>query len=192
MPSPICPNCRSTEFTVEHVSCTMPVRYDGATVQIPVTNLPVLQCVKCGADLHDSESDARIDACMREFLGLLTPGAIREHRRRLGYTQEGIARLIGFASESLSRWETGSQVQSRAIDRSLRVFFASSEARAVFEQAAARAEHLSDATEAGQAIRTGFDALLASRPSSSLRDAQWNRGEPGYAGPQPPLAAEAA
>ena len=50
---------------------------------------------------------------------------IRQGREQLGLTQKQFANLLGVGEATVSRWETGAQIQQRALDRFLRVCLAS-------------------------------------------------------------------
>jgi transcriptional regulator with XRE-family HTH domain len=63
---------------------------------------------------------------------LLTPDEIRDGREKLGLTQKQFANLLGVGEATVSRWETGAQIQQRAMDRFLRVCLASPAAVAAF------------------------------------------------------------
>ena len=56
---------------------------------------------------------------------------VRTARKGLGMTQQELAARRGVAAETLSRWENGTQVQQRAYDRFLRIFFGFADVRAV-------------------------------------------------------------
>ena len=56
---------------------------------------------------------------------MLTPEEIREGREKLGLTQKQFANLLGVGEATVSRWETGAQIQQRAMDRFLRACLAS-------------------------------------------------------------------
>jgi putative zinc finger/helix-turn-helix YgiT family protein len=56
---------------------------------------------------------------------LLSPEEIRRSREKLGLTQKQFAALLGVGEATVSRWETGAQIQQRAMDRFLRLCFAS-------------------------------------------------------------------
>ena len=56
---------------------------------------------------------------------LLTPDEIRDGREKLGLTQKQFANLLGVGEATVSRWETGAQVQQRAMDRFVRLCFTS-------------------------------------------------------------------
>ncbi len=97
--------------------------------------MPALKCRECGAVLLNNESDAHLSSAFRERLKLLQPETIREGRKRLSLNQREFAELLGVAEESVSRWETGAQMQSRVVDKIMRVYFASPEARKVLDAA---------------------------------------------------------
>jgi transcriptional regulator with XRE-family HTH domain len=46
-------------------------------------------------------------------------------------SQKDLAERLGVAEATISRWETGAQIQSRALDNLLRVYFAVPEVRSV-------------------------------------------------------------
>ena len=58
-----------------------------------------------------------------EFLARWNPVLSREQRKALSLTQEQLAVRLGVAQETLSRWETGAQIQQRSLDNLLRLFF---------------------------------------------------------------------
>jgi len=68
--------------------------------------------------------DAQIQAALRSHLQLLAPPEIREALARVGMTQKEAAQRLGIAEATLSRWLNETQIQSRAMDNLLRVFFA--------------------------------------------------------------------
>ena len=67
---------------------------------------------------------------MREQLGLLAADQIRKNREALGLSQRVLAEHLGVAAETISRWENGALIQTRAMDRYLRVYFGVPAARA--------------------------------------------------------------
>ena len=73
----------------------------------------------------------QINAALRAHLPLLPPAEIRADLQRIGLTQKAIADLLGIAGATLSRWLTETQIQSRALDNLLRVYFACPDERSV-------------------------------------------------------------
>jgi transcriptional regulator with XRE-family HTH domain len=76
--------------------------------------------------------DRQINDALRIHLKLLAPKQIREAIDRIGLTQKELALRLGIAEETLSRWLTESQIQSRAMDNLLRAYFAFPQIRQVF------------------------------------------------------------
>jgi putative zinc finger/helix-turn-helix YgiT family protein len=105
------------------------IKYDGAIRQVPVERMPEWHCTACDASTLHDDSDEILQEALRKHMCLLRPMELRDARKALDLDQKELAELIGCASESLSRWETGSVVQSRAYDRLLRLFFYLPEAR---------------------------------------------------------------
>jgi putative zinc finger/helix-turn-helix YgiT family protein len=97
------------------------------TVAIP--DLFVPKCRKCGEMILIDAANRRITDALREQVGLLKPLQIRAGREALGLTQEQLAAKLRIASATVSRWETGAQVQQRALDLLMRLYFGLSEVR---------------------------------------------------------------
>jgi putative zinc finger/helix-turn-helix YgiT family protein len=86
---------------------------------------------------HDAAHFASIDTGLRGYKarhnlaviyreqGRLAEADIRQGREKLGLTQRESADLLGVGEATISRWETGGQIQQRAMDRFLRVCLAS-------------------------------------------------------------------
>lgn len=62
------------------------------------------------------ESDARIEATKARYLGLMTPPEIKALRQRLGMTQASICELLQIGEKTWTRWETGRERPSRAMN----------------------------------------------------------------------------
>jgi putative zinc finger/helix-turn-helix YgiT family protein len=116
------------------------LEHDGRKYSISVADLGVLKCRHCGEVYLDEAADERLSQALRAAAGLLSPAEIRSGREGLGLTQKQLANHLRISEFTLSRWETGAQIQQRSMDAFLRVFFQSGEARrllgaAVMEQA---------------------------------------------------------
>jgi len=101
------------------------VNAPATTHRVEVPALTVPRCGNCQALSIDDEADQQISAACRRVAGLLTPEESRQGREKLGLTQKQFANLLGVGEATVSRWETGAQIQQRAMDRFLRVCCAS-------------------------------------------------------------------
>jgi putative zinc finger/helix-turn-helix YgiT family protein len=115
-----CPSCGARALERELVRDRFEYGGEGDPVWVEADNVPVEVCRACGQQFSGPEA-ARIrhDAICRA-LGLLTPAEIRELRERFGMTQEQFADWTGIGVATISRWERGRWVQTRAHDRFLR------------------------------------------------------------------------
>ena len=107
------------------------MEHDGRKYKVSVTDFRVLKCERCGAIILDDAADERLEEALRSEAGLLTPREIRQHREALGLTRQQLADLLRISMFTLTRWETGAQIQQRAMDTLLRLFFQSAEARRI-------------------------------------------------------------
>jgi putative zinc finger/helix-turn-helix YgiT family protein len=126
MPRPYPWKCRSCgEKCLSPVTIDYPVtmEHDGRSFKFTVVNLQVLKCAACQEEALPDESMKRIYDQLRVEAGLLSPTEIREKRKQLELTQEDLASQLGVAKETISRWETGGQIQQRGYDKLLRVYF---------------------------------------------------------------------
>jgi putative zinc finger/helix-turn-helix YgiT family protein len=109
-------------------------KHDGREYTIHIPDLDIPTCRNCGEQLFTVGTDDRIVAALRVQVGLLTPEEIKEGRGRLEMTQQELADQVGIAKETISRWETGGMIQSRAMDNLLRLYFESEEVRTLLRQ----------------------------------------------------------
>jgi putative zinc finger/helix-turn-helix YgiT family protein len=101
-------------------------------VHIPDLEIPT--CRKCGEQVFTVGTDDRIVAALRAQVGLLFPQEMQKRRGQFGMTQQELADQLGVAKETISRWETGGMIQSRAMDNLLRLFFDSEEVRTLLRR----------------------------------------------------------
>ncbi len=125
-----CSSCRERAVFPLTEDYTTTVDHDGRSYQIEVPNLVIHSCQKCGKRVLDGEAEDRLMEALRLKAGLLLPSAIKARRLELGLTQKRLAELLGVAEATLSRWESGGQVQQRGYDIGLRAFFSVPEFRA--------------------------------------------------------------
>jgi putative zinc finger/helix-turn-helix YgiT family protein len=131
-----CGKCRQKAVVLATVPYTTQIDHDCRKYIVTIPDLVVPRCGNCGTIVLDEEANRRISAAFREVAGLLSPEEIRTNRVALGLTQQAFADLLGVAVSTLSRWETGGQIQQRSLDRFLRSVFSVPSERAFLEQLA--------------------------------------------------------
>ena len=93
--------------------------------EIGVPSVVHLKCPRCGEivlrflDAKRFHQDAI--ALYRRKHGLLSADEIRAIRARFGLTQGGLSRLLRLGANTVSRWESGRNVQTAAMDILLRL-----------------------------------------------------------------------
>ena len=107
------------------------VRHDGRLYAFTIPELQLPVCQACGEQVFTEDVDLQINDALREHLHMLTPDQIDAGIKRIGMSQKEVARRLGIAEATLSRWLTKTQIQSRAMDNLLRAFFAFPQVRAV-------------------------------------------------------------
>ncbi len=118
-----CSNCREKAVREAVVDHSVEVEHDGRAYTVTVKRLKTPKCTNCGLVCPDSETQAAITLAFLVQARLLTGEQIRRDRERLGLTQKQLASAIGIAEATVSRWETGAQIQQRSLDNLLRIFF---------------------------------------------------------------------
>lgn len=96
---------------------------NGEDISVPES--PHLKCLKCKEVVLRLDEARKLrerahDLYHKKF-GLLSTDDIQSLRERLGFTQGELGQLLGLGQNSLSRWESGRNVQSVAMDHLLRL-----------------------------------------------------------------------
>jgi putative zinc finger/helix-turn-helix YgiT family protein len=173
-----CANCLKDEVYPVTMPYTTEVKHDGRTYKLTIPALTIPKCRACGELVFSNSVDDQIVQALRAEARLLTPQQIREGREALGLQSKELAERLGVAKETLSRWETGMMIQSRAMDNLLRAYFAVPEVRAVLrgaEQEAAMGTLAVLQREAGRpatddhAIRNGGHAMTKNQFRDAVR-----------------------
>ncbi len=125
----VCGLCGRGTLSRAVIPYTSKVSYDGKLITVNVEKMPVLKCDSCNEVLLTNESDDCITEALRKERRLLAPEEIRKRRLELRLTQKQLADMLGAAEATISRWETGGLIQSKAMDRWLRAYFAFPETR---------------------------------------------------------------
>lgn len=97
--------------------------YKGKTTIIP--HYVVHACDKCGEEIVDKKTLAKSGRILNEFKrsveGLLSGSEIKAIRKKLGLTQEEMARILGGGAKGFARYEAGTVCHSKAMDTLLRL-----------------------------------------------------------------------
>lgn len=120
-----CGKCGQKQMRLVTVPYVTTIEHDGRPYRVEIPDLSVPRCANCQTLSIDDEADQQISAAFRREARLLTPDDIRAGREKLALTQKQFAHLLGVGEATVSRWETGAQIQQRALDRFLRVCLAS-------------------------------------------------------------------
>ena len=130
------PKCRARAVALATVPYSVAIDHDGRKYEFTIPEFVVPQCAQCGTIVLDEEANREISAAFRQRAGLLAPEQIREARQALGLHQQQLADMLGIAVSTLSRWETGAQIQQRSLDKFLRLFFDMQEVRRALAKSA--------------------------------------------------------
>jgi putative zinc finger/helix-turn-helix YgiT family protein len=119
----MCPNCREKAVVPVQKDYLATAEHDAVAYDLTVKDIAVPTCSRCGQVIVTSDISQRVTSELRRLAGLLTPEAIRTKREGLGLTQSQLATALRVGVATLTRWETGMQLQSRAMDLLLRLYF---------------------------------------------------------------------
>lgn len=120
LPDDACPGCGAL-MAERRLALKLPV--NGEDVRVP--SAVHLRCPKCDevvlrfSDARRLQEDAI--AHYRKKHGLLSADEIRGIRERFGLTQSELARLLHLGANTISRWESGRNVQTEAMEMLLRL-----------------------------------------------------------------------
>lgn len=131
-----CGTCRQRSLIPTVLDYQAEIAHDGRSYTLNLPALNVFRCEQCGAIVLDDDADKKISDALRAAAGLLSPEEIRRGREKLGLTQIQLAHYLQVGEATLSRWETGGQIQQRSLDRLLRMYFQVPEARRFLEETA--------------------------------------------------------
>jgi putative zinc finger/helix-turn-helix YgiT family protein len=118
--SDACPTCGTTMLE-KRATLRLPV--NGEDIAVP--SAAHLRCPRCGEVLLRFQDSRRLGedaiAIYRKKHGLLSADEIRAIRARFDLTQADLTRLLRLGANTLSRWESGRNVQTEAMDILLRL-----------------------------------------------------------------------
>lgn len=126
-----CPNCLKEEVYPEIMPYTTDVMHDGRRYHLEIPEISIPKCRACGKVFISNRVDEDILRALRAQARLLMPEQIKAAREALGLKSKDLAERLGVAAETISRWERGGLIQSRAMDNLLRLYFACPAVRAL-------------------------------------------------------------
>ncbi len=119
-PDDACPSC-GTLMKEGRGRLTLPI--NGEEVAVPSSTH--LKCPKCGEIVLRFQDAKRLHEDATEIYrrkhGLLSANEIRAIRERFDLNQADLARLLRLGANTVSRWESGRNVQIAAMDTLLRL-----------------------------------------------------------------------
>lgn len=120
LPDDACPTCGTM---MREARATLHTPVDGEDVAVP--DVPHFKCPKCREQVLTYTQARRFEedaiALYRKKYGLLSGDQIRAIRERHNLTQVELARLLRLGPNTISRWESGRNVQTAALDVLLRL-----------------------------------------------------------------------
>lgn len=120
LPDDACPAC-GTKMVEKRGTLRLPVNGE----EISVTSAAHLTCPKCGEVVLRFQDSKRLHedaiALYRKKHRLLSADEIRAIRKRFGLTQVDLTHLLRLGANTVSRWESGRNVQTAAMDMLLRL-----------------------------------------------------------------------
>ena len=120
LPDGACPSCGAA---MKEARGRLKLPINGEEIAVP--SAAHLKCPKCGEIVMRFQDAKRLheDACeiYRRKHGLLSAEEIRAIREQFNLNQADLARLLRLGANSISRWESGRNVQTAAMDMLLRL-----------------------------------------------------------------------
>lgn len=124
-----CSECGKLDVWPTTIAYEAEVKHDGRLHKFDVPKLQVNQCRACNEIYFASAADEQISQALRDHLSLLSPREIRKRLDALGLTQKEFGQQIRVAEATISRWLSGTYIQSGSSDASIRMFFELEEAK---------------------------------------------------------------
>ncbi len=115
-----CPTCGEQFFGLVTTQFETSADHDGKEYLGSSLDLVIFSRRARGNQLVPDASEEQLMFALRQAAVLLTPEEIRDNRLRIGLSREKLASVLGVTEDTLSRWEAGLLIQTRALDNYLR------------------------------------------------------------------------
>jgi len=138
-----CAACGEVTVIQSHISYDAEVRHDGKLHEFHIPSLEIDECRNCKEQYFTSVTDDQMNLGLRKHLGLLCPDEIRAGLEKCSVNQRTFAEHLGIAAETVSRWLSDSTIQTRSLDRMMRLYFAMPVVRAALTDPQGIAANLS-------------------------------------------------
>lgn len=126
-----CHHCYEQKVELATINYDAEVRYENQLHQFNIPKLDIPICQACGEKVFTEKVDAQVNIALRAYLNLLTPTQISKSIKRIGMHREDVAKRLGVPEKRLAYWIDEVQIQPRAMDNLLRLFFGMPTVRAV-------------------------------------------------------------
>ena len=130
----LCPECGATAVYAETTNYRTAFKYEGRLHEFEAQNVTLNKCHDCGSVILTDTALDQIAEAFRRRANLLTAERIRRELQRLKLSQKEFGALLGVAPETVSRWLGNVQIQTRSLDRLMRLFFKSADVRKVLAE----------------------------------------------------------
>lgn len=121
--SNVCPVCFEEKLKGKRGNYTFKIKDGNNIREVTVSDLAWKECEECGEVVFDNVAAEKIEQERYRALGLLTPEELRIIRKELGFTQATMADYLRVGSKSYCRWENGFSIQTKAMDRLIRLAY---------------------------------------------------------------------
>jgi putative zinc finger/helix-turn-helix YgiT family protein len=162
-----CPECGDVAVFPETIDYTSTFKYEGRQHHFVAPSVTLNKCRTCGATILTNRALGQVAEAFRVYANLLTAREMRDELHHLGLTQKEFARQIGVAPETVTRWLKHVQIQARALDKFVRIFFKSPEIREELRRMQHDGNTPADPAPGRQG--TSVDSSQAKEPDSRAR-----------------------
>jgi len=120
-----CPLCGKGQLVPKEENHVFEYKLPEGKRSIKVPKLPVEMCNRCGEKFRGPAAAKKEHLFLAKDQGILTPDEIKRIRRIFSASRPEFARLTGIDEQTITEWEAGRVIPTRAMDQYLRllVFF---------------------------------------------------------------------